>query len=169
MLFESILISLVNKEQNIILICFSIKQKYILIFTIVYICFIFGNIFLIMIPPCYAYLYYKWLSKNLAVSDEVVFKWENRHCTTTLKNIFGENFIINKNNGANCNNNNQSNIVNVENEKKINMVTFANREAIITRFDISIESKQTSQKNKGDNYNKQNFQLISGPVVDINA
>lgn len=99
MVFESILISLVNKEQNIILICFSIKQKYILIFTIVYICFIFGNIFLIMIPPCYAYLYYKWLSKNLAVSDEVVFKWENRHCTTTLKNIFGENFIINKNNG----------------------------------------------------------------------
>lgn len=49
------------------------------------------------------------------------------------------------------------------------MVTFDNREAIITRFDISIESKQTSQKNKGDNYNKQNFQLISGPVVDINA
>ena len=28
------------------------------------------------------------------------------------------------------------------------MVTFDNREAIITRFDISIESKQTSQKNK---------------------
>ena len=173
MLFESCLIYLVNQDKVKKISCLSVKHKYFPILLTIYFCFIFRNILLIIIPPLYAFVYYKWLSKTLTVKKQLVLKYEKTQKIQWIKMILGENFIINEEQVVIK----ESNHNFITNKKQINMVNvssnFVNK--TITHFDIIIESCRANNQMKDTNENlnkieeKQMEQLTPNVVVDINA
>jgi len=123
-LFETLLISLNNKDKNIKFFCCRISGTKVIIFTIIYHIFFNSlNIISIIITIAYAYIYSKYLTQKFNISNEKIERYEN----TCLIKFFKEKFqtfitlqdVLNKNKNNqplvqnandNINNNNGNNV-----------------------------------------------------------
>ena len=86
-LFETILIALINKNRKMEFFCCKISGKYMIIFTIIY-HLIFNplNIVSIIVTIIYAFIYKKWLIYKLNISNEKVQRIEYDCIVNFLKN-----------------------------------------------------------------------------------
>ena len=77
-LFETILIALNNKEKKMKFFCFRIPGKYVIICSILYHLMINPlDIYSLTITVAYAFIYNKWLSQKINISNEKVQRLEN--------------------------------------------------------------------------------------------
>ena len=121
-LFETILIALINKNRKMQFFCCKISGKYIIIFTIIYhIIFNPFDIVSIIVTIIYAFIYKKWLIYKLNISNNRVQRYELYCIINILKNKF-KTFISldealnqGKNNQPQVQNNNNNNINNISN------------------------------------------------------
>ena len=88
-LFETILIALINKNRKMEFFCCKISGKYIIIFTTIY-HLIFNplNIISIIATIIYAFIYKSWLIYKLNISNEKVQRYELYCIINALKNKF---------------------------------------------------------------------------------
>ena len=85
-LFETILISLSNKEKNVRFFGFKITGKRLISVAIIYsVIFNFGSIFSVIITIVYTFIYQKKLSTRFSIPNERVLKIENFCCCSFLK------------------------------------------------------------------------------------
>ena len=88
-LFETMLISLNNKDKKINFFCCKLSGNLVIVFSIIYhIIFNYLNILSIILTIGYAYAYNKWLIHKLNISNEKIESWENSCCIKCLKDIF---------------------------------------------------------------------------------
>ena len=88
-LFETILIALNNRDKKIKFFCCRITGTKVIIFSILYHClFNWFSIIRLIITVAYAFIYNKYLSQKLNISNEKVQRWEN----TCLLKYFKEKF-----------------------------------------------------------------------------
>ena len=92
-LFETILIALNNKEKKMRFFCCRITGKQVIFCSIIYHLIISPfDIFSLVVTIAYAFLYNKWLSQKLNISNEKVQRLENSCLIKTCKEKF-ETFI----------------------------------------------------------------------------
>ena len=92
-LFETILIALNNKDKKMKFFCCRIPGKAVIICSIIYHLIINPfEIISIIITVAYAFIYNKWLSQKLNISNEKVQRLENSCLIKTCKEKF-ETFI----------------------------------------------------------------------------
>ena len=92
-LFETILIALNNKDKKMKFFCCRIPGKALIICSILYHLIINPfDIYSLIITVAYAFIYNKWLSQKLNISNEKVQRLENSCLIKTFKEKF-ETFI----------------------------------------------------------------------------
>lgn len=86
-LFETILISLSNKDKKMKFFCCKISGKAMIACSIIY-GFIFNSYFFfsLVVTVIYTFVYQKYLMKKFAISNEKVERMENWCCISGLKN-----------------------------------------------------------------------------------
>ena len=88
-LFETILISLNNKDKRIKFFCCKYSGTLVIIFSIIYhIIFNALDIFAILITISYAYAYNKWFIQKLNISNEKIERLENSFFIKFLRGKF---------------------------------------------------------------------------------
>ena len=88
-LFETILIAFNNKDKKIKFFCCRISGTKVIVLSIIY--HLFFNLYSfisIIITVAYAFIYNKWLSQKLNISNEKVEKMENWCIIQVIKNKF---------------------------------------------------------------------------------
>ena len=89
-LFETILISINNKDKKVTTIfCYKISGKKMIFLTIVYhLLFNHYNIISIVFTIAYAFIYKKWLIYKINISNEKIQRYENCCLISCFKNKF---------------------------------------------------------------------------------
>lgn len=92
-LFETLLISLANKDKKMKFFCCKVSGKKMIVLVLIYY-FIFNCMFFysFVITIIYTFVYKKWLMKKLVISNERILNLENWCIFRCLKNSF-ETFI----------------------------------------------------------------------------
>ena len=110
-LFETILISLSNKEKKIKFFCFKISGNKLVPLTIIY-SFCFNSFISILAVIIYVFIYRKILIKKLVISNEKVLSLENFCLFNFLKNHTKSFISLEQSNlKSNTNNNNLSSFI----------------------------------------------------------
>ena len=168
-LFETILISLKNKNKHIKFFCCKISGKNMIIFTILYhVLFNLLNIVSIIFTIGYAFIYNKFLIQKLNISNEKVQRMELNCLINFFKNKFKAFVSIEDVIKQEINNNNQPMEQGVNNNIANSVVSVNNSNASFVPNNMYPNYYSGIAQNSSNR--NQNVQYLHNaqPVVDVN-
>jgi hypothetical protein len=168
-LFETILISLKNKNKSIKFFCCKITGKNLIIFTILYhVLFNILNILSITFTIGYAFIYNKWLIQKLNISNEKVQRIELNCLINFFKNKLKTFVSIQDVLKQEINNNNQHMVQGVNNNISNNVISVNNSNVSFVPNNTYPNYYSGIAQNSSDRNQNVQYPPNAQPVVDVN-